>query len=481
MKKLLLFIFATMLTISTFAQLPNGSIAPDWTMTDLDGVEHNMYSYLNDGYTVVIDFSAVWCGPCWNYHVSGALEDLYINHGPAGFPGVSATTTDDVMVFFIEGDEGTIAELNGNGSTQGNWVEGTPYPIIPTVSPNNNQVTSDYAIGYWPTIYMICPNRIINENGQISTEAHYVLAQECPPLSTTVYDANILGIEYPSGLVCHSSIIPEIKLQNYGSENMTSVELTSYIDDIEQNTYVWTGDLVQYAFEIVNLPEITGLTDGPHTYTVVATNPNNQPDEDPSNNTLSEEFTANSEGKEVVLSLLTDNYPTETSWDNSLEGEVVASGGGYTQAQTLFEIPICLAPEQCYTFTVYDEYGDGMSYGGVTGNIVLTWDGTVMGEIPGDNFSYEASFEFSIIGVGTNEIESNNEFNIYPNPSTGFFNIDGAENATIAVYNTTGMLVAKYNNFNEKTIDLSKQANGIYFVRIISKNSTNTKQITISR
>ena len=69
MKKLLLAIL-TIITINVSAQLPDGSLAPDWTMTDLNGTVHHLYEYLDDGYTVFIDFSAVWCGPCWSYHTS---------------------------------------------------------------------------------------------------------------------------------------------------------------------------------------------------------------------------------------------------------------------------------------------------------------------------------------------------------------------------------------------------------------------------
>ena len=215
MKTLSIFIVATMLSISTFAQLSNGSIAPDFTMTDLKGVEHNMYSYLNDGYTVIIDFSATWWGSCWNYHKSGSLEDLYVNHGPKGFPGVNAKTTDDVMVFFIEGDKSSIAQLNGEGSGI-NWVEGTSYPILPSVAPNNNQVTSDYKIGYFPTIYMICPNRIISENNRISSEDHYTLVKGCQHLGIKENKCNNMVNIYPipTSDILNLKVIENTKINN---------------------------------------------------------------------------------------------------------------------------------------------------------------------------------------------------------------------------------------------------------------------------
>ena len=153
MKQLFTFMLACFLFHSSAnAQLANGAIAPDWTLTDLDGTAHNLYNYLDQSYTVFIDFSAVWCGPCWSYHTSGALEDLYIHHGPAGFPNVDANTTDDVMVFFIEGDANPVSCLQGTGcGTQGDWVTGTPYPIFCTDGTvNSDAVKSAYSIAFWP-------------------------------------------------------------------------------------------------------------------------------------------------------------------------------------------------------------------------------------------------------------------------------------------------------------------------------------------
>ena len=83
MKQFFSLMAAAMISFGAFAQLPDGSIAPDFTATDINGVEHNLYSYLDSGYQVILDFSATWCGPCWSYHTSGVFSDLIAAYGPA--------------------------------------------------------------------------------------------------------------------------------------------------------------------------------------------------------------------------------------------------------------------------------------------------------------------------------------------------------------------------------------------------------------
>ena len=56
--KLLLLTLISFFTLTLSAQLPNLSIAPDWTLTDVNGTTHNLYNYLDGSYTVFLDFSA---------------------------------------------------------------------------------------------------------------------------------------------------------------------------------------------------------------------------------------------------------------------------------------------------------------------------------------------------------------------------------------------------------------------------------------
>ncbi|MGB0171539.1 MAG: hypothetical protein ACPF8Y_06115, partial [Flavobacteriales bacterium] len=150
--------------------IPEALYAPDFTATDINGVQHNLHALLDAGKKVIIQFTATWSGPDFAYHNSGVLQDLYGEFGPDG--------TDELRVFLIESyDANSLDDLYGTGNaTQGDYVTGTAYPIID----NGQEIFADYGGAYYPYIVTICPNGAWAESGQNSYEGHVAILETCP-------------------------------------------------------------------------------------------------------------------------------------------------------------------------------------------------------------------------------------------------------------------------------------------------------------
>jgi hypothetical protein len=152
-------------------------------------------------------------------------------------------------------------------------------------------------------------------------------------------------------------------------------------------------------------------------------------DEDLSNNQLSAQFVTLS-GEQATLTLLTDNYPGETTWTvTDANGATVWSGGAYSTAQTEYVETTCLALG-CYTLSVMDSYGDGMTYGGVTGHYELVDDvGTVLAQIvEGGDFGSQAdhSFCLELVGIpGCMELDACNYDPNATDPAACIYPVEG--------------------------------------------------------
>ena len=82
----------------------------------------------------------------------------------------------------------------------------------------------------------------------------------------------------------------------------------------------------------------------------------------------------------LVVELLTDSYPGETSWEVIMDGEVVMSGGPYSESGALFLDTLCFASEEepCIQFEIFDSFGDGICCGYGEGYYSVTLDGQLM-------------------------------------------------------------------------------------------------------
>ena len=174
MKKFLL-LSAFLATLSAHGQLPNGSVAPDFTLTDYYGTTHHLYAYLDSGKTVFVEIFAAHCPTCWAYHQTHRLKNIYEQYGP--------DATDELMVLALEYDQYNDSNaFTGNHEpwvSAGDWLTGTPYPIFNVEDPDRGVLT-DYDVTFYPVIYKICPDRIAERVFPNETEAQlYQKVMDC--------------------------------------------------------------------------------------------------------------------------------------------------------------------------------------------------------------------------------------------------------------------------------------------------------------
>ncbi|MDD4149952.1 MAG: T9SS type A sorting domain-containing protein [Bacteroidales bacterium] len=84
--------------------------------------------------------------------------------------------------------------------------------------------------------------------------------------------------------------------------------------------------------------------------------------------------------------------------------------------------------------------------------------------------------------ISATQLNVTTQMSIYPNPSTGILNIEGVEGANVQVLNIMGQVVESIENTNEfNAIDMSRHANGTYFVKVVIDNDVTTTKINLMK
>lgn len=244
----------------------------------------------------------------------------------------------------------------------------------------------------------------IGELGEGRMNAYQSLV--CAQQFSVSDDAGIIDIDSPSASVCSSNFVPEVVLRNFGGNSLTSVTI-NYEWNGTPNTFNWTGNLATGQTQVVTLPNQTA-SNGNYTFTASTTNPNGVADQNPSNDESTQAFNLDPNGQLVDFELVLDCFGSEISWeitDDDNNNAVVYSGGGYadvTNGETINE-SFCM-PSGCYTFTIFDTYGDGMHGSqwnscSIDGDYSMTDEsGALLFEMTANNadFGDDTSHEFCI-------------------------------------------------------------------------------------
>ncbi len=210
-----------------------------------------------------------------------------------------------------------------------------------------------------------------------------------------------LGYNVPGQMmiVCSHETDNSIDLRNLGVDTITSLILQVLLNGSPVDTLEWTGELVFGEEEELSFTT-AGLVEGDNVVQVVLLTINGGQDELPDNNDITWTITAQPDGAGVFLNLLTDNFPQETSWELFDGNEnVIASGGPYNEEQSLIISAFCLDQESCYTFVIYDAFGDGMSAQGVQGDYaIVNVEGDILATLSRPNFGDSDASEFCLSG-----------------------------------------------------------------------------------
>lgn len=315
-------------------------------------------------------------------------------------------------------------------------------------------------------------------------------------------NASLQSIVSPKNDICGNKITPVIRLYNLGGNALTECDITYNIDGGTNTVYHWVGNIDPFHFEDVTLGSLT-LTDGAHTLNVVSSNPNGVTDTDISNDAISGSFTIVIGGVETNFVIETDCWGVETYWevqDGTMS--VIASGGNenvppggnqtanssdpgaYSSNQT-YNYKYCMQ-EGCYTFTIYDDWGDGID-GASQAGCNNSGYFAIYNEI-GDSilipmnlgFGDSESQQFCVEQVGVDKL-TQNSVKVYPNPFIHEITIEGLTSLPIEkieLFDVAGRKVYS-SNTNNSTIILSTShyQNGVYTLIVEGKDWVNSIRV----
>ncbi|MBC8266474.1 MAG: T9SS type A sorting domain-containing protein [Flavobacteriales bacterium] len=300
----------------------------------------------------------------------------------------------------------------------------------------------------------------------------------CQPFTIPNSDAGISSIINPNSqdVECASPVYPKVVIKNYGIDTLFVATIKYSVDAGAEQFQVWNGALAQNQTDTIQLAGIPA-SGSSHTFLASTINPNNSTDINTQNDQESVGFSTQY-GNKINLKLVTDNYGWETSWillDDNLN---IISQGDSLQSNTLYQKDFCLE-DGCYSFIIYDSYGDGFccDFGNGFYTLKKEIDNTILAS--SSPFTFSDTAHFCFYALSTNEILE--EMLIFPNPTTGILYINYTESAKIKISNTLGKVVFEQNTVQNISIDLSHLPNGIYFLSANTETNFYLQKLIISK
>ncbi|PKP46424.1 MAG: hypothetical protein CVT94_14700 [Bacteroidetes bacterium HGW-Bacteroidetes-11] len=355
----------------------------------------------------------------------------------------------------------------------------------------------DYHIieSYWPlaNVYNINQLSVVAfVQNPITKEVH----QSCNLTEgafTALYDNDVDVLEFTNmtDRYCTPELNPVLRIRNNGNTPLTSLELKYQVNNEEIQTLNWSGNLQLLESELIEIPGIPYELLTTNTLKVFASSTNGGDDEYTKNDTLLHVFEpALTTTRDLLVKVRTDNNPEEITWEiKNLNGNVVASGGPYAQANTVINTDVSVEADGCYEFFVYDAGGNGVCCAFGAGFVRLSSGSVTVAQ--GTNFGEMLTAQFDVVSVGINSMPAITNFEAYPNPATNqvFVEFTPERNQAIKIKIVNQLGQAVYSNEVQAASDVTRKLEistsawpaGIYMIVMDNGSAVSSKKISVIR
>ncbi|MFP9113837.1 M43 family zinc metalloprotease [Flavobacterium sp. RHBU_3] len=281
---------------------------------------------------------------------------------------------------------------------------------------------------------------------------------------------------------CSTNYTIRLNLANAGNSTLTAADINYDIDGTPL-TYVWTGSLAPGEETEIQIP-MEGVA-GSHMLNVNILTVNGGGDQTALNDTKSRAFSITDPvtaiTQQITLTIQADDWGDEIAWTLTGSNGYSLSGGPY-EDNYLDVQTITVEPNVCYTFTITDEYNDGICCAEGEGYYLIKTAENVELATGGDYGSGETK-TFGILeevnGVDSNKL---NSVRLFPNPANTTINFEIPANMTnmpdsYTIYNSLGQVMGNGAvTAGRQSVNVAGFANGVYFVKLNGSNNSQTLQ-----
>lgn len=437
------------------------------------------------------------------HHPSGDIKKISFDDNPATISQAMGSTEAN-STWTVQWDRNTTTE----GGSSGSPLFDQNHRIIGQLwgggASCQNLTAPDYygrVSSSWEPAGSNSTNQLKHWLDPLNSGAAFIDGFDPTNASTVALDAAISGATLTAQALCVDNYQPSVSLLNIGTTTLTSAQISYQIDNGTTQQYNWSGTLNQWQAQTITLPTVQ-LAAGAHTFTATVSNPNQALDENSSNNqsVANINVTAVPETIDILkVTLLTDDYADETYVElRNAAGAVVWSDGNESvagnfgtsnfpapndpttplQNNTTYNYDIPLTAFECYTFVIYDYYGDGMGasqWGGTDGALSLADNNSV------NIFTLPAADFGDSIAVVVRHIDdagldnSALNFTLAPNPAQSELNVNwfNQTQMSIQVYDVCGkLLFTREVEASSTQLNIQELSAGTYLLQLNANNGS---------